>query len=151
MRYKSLSLAIVGLTALLTWAAVELVPEMLFFPVVEYTMPGDIHFAMFKGGELDRSSCEQTANDIGKSVRAQCRDCSPVERCLRGLSAERKTLLSREPLALPSVRTPGNGVTMTISTGDAQMALSICRLIEQQSASQPAEKRARCWPAYSAR
>jgi hypothetical protein len=149
--YKSLSVVVLGVTGLLTWGAIELMPETLFFPVVEYSVPGDIHFTMLKAGELDRTSCDQAARQLSASVKTHCPQCNYVERCFRGLSSDRRQILSRDALATPSVRTPGSGITMTISAADPELALNVCRLIEQQSASQPLDKRARCYPAFAGR
>ncbi len=143
--YKTLAALLLGAAALLSWAAIEFVPQTLYFPEVEYSMPGELHFAMLKTGEPDAASCRQTAAQLAQSVRSLCPACRYLERCTRGLSREARRILSREPLDVPSVRTPGNGVTMTISARDPGLASSVCQLIEQQSASQPAEKRARCY------
>ena len=48
--YKGLPLLIVGLTALLTAAAIEFLPETLYFPVVEYAVTADIQVALLKDG-----------------------------------------------------------------------------------------------------
>jgi hypothetical protein len=45
----------------------------------------------------------------------------------------------------------GGKLTMTLSTGDPQVALGVCRQTEQQSASLPVEQRLRCSPAMVAR
>ncbi len=142
--YPIVAALLLGAAALLSWAAIEFVPETLYFPAVEYAMPGDLRFTMLKPGEPDLDSCQQTTSQLAKSVRAQCPDCSYVEHCTHGLSPEARRILSREPLETASVRTPGN-VTMTISAPDAALASSVCQLIEKQSAAQPAEKRARCF------
>lgn len=149
--YKTLAALVLGTAALLSWAAIEFVPETLYFPEVEYSMPGELHFAMLKTGEPDLDRCRQTARQLAGSVHSLCPACQYADRCTRGLSREARRILSREPLDTPSVRTPGNGVTMTISAADPALASSICRLIEQQSAAQPAEKRARCYAAFAQR
>ena len=149
--YKTLADLLLGVALALSWAAIAWVPETLYFPAVEYSMPGDLHFAMLKTGEPDPESCRQTASQLAASVRKLCPACQYVERCTRGLSREARKILSREPLQTASVRTPGNGLTMTISSADPGLAPSVCRLIEEQSGSQPAEKRARCYLASEKR
>lgn len=151
MRYKGLPLLILGLTLLLTAAAIEFLPETLYFPVVEYSMPENIQVALFKSGELDKSSCEQGASRVANAIRASCPGCKVVDRCLRGLDAERRKILSQEPLSTPSVRQQGGKLTMTFATGDLQLALAVCRQTEQQTASQPVGQRLRCFPALVAR
>lgn len=147
MHYKGLPILILGLTAALTAAAIEFLPETLYFPVVEYTTPENIQIALFKNGELDQSSCAQTAGKVAIAIRASCPACKVVERCFRGLDAERRKILSREPLSTPSVRQQGGKLTMTLATEDPQLALGVCRQTERQTASQPVDQRLRCFAA----
>ena len=144
MLYRVLPIVILGLTAALTTAAIEFLPETLFFPVVEYSSAENIRITMHKTGELDRGACEQSIALMAQAIHAQCPVCKVVERCLRGLSADHKQVLSREPLALPSVRLPGGVLTMTIATNDPGLSLGVCRQIEAQSALQPVDKRFTC-------
>jgi hypothetical protein len=149
--YKALPILILGLTMLLAAAAIEFLPETLYFPVVEYSTPENIQIALLKNGELDRSSCEQGASRVAKAIRASCPACKVVERCVRGLDAERRKILSQEPLSTPSVRQQGGKLTMTLATAVPQLALAVCRQTEQQSASQPVDQRLRCFPALAPR
>jgi hypothetical protein len=149
--YKGLPILILGLTMLMTAAAIELLPETLFFPVVEYTTPENIRIALHKNGELDRSSCEQGASKLANATRAGCPVCKVVERCVRGLDDWRRKILSRDPLVTPSLRLPGGKLTMTLASEDPQLALTVCRQAEQQTASQPANQRLRCFPALAPR
>lgn len=151
MWYKALPVLILALAVALTAAAIEFLPETLYFPVVEYAAPENIHVALFKHGELEQSSCEQDANRVASTIRARCPACRVVGRCLRGLDAERRKILSREPLALPSARKAGGTLTMTFSSPDAQLALTVCRQTEQQTAAQPVDQRLRCFPAQAPR
>ena len=151
MPYKGLPILIVGLTILLTAAAVEFLPETLFFPVVEYSAPGNIRIALHTNGELDRSSCERGTRKVANAIRTNCPSCNVVERCFRGLDAERRKILARDPLAAPSARLPGGKLTMTIWAADAQLALDVCRQTEQQTAPQPLDRRLRCFPALAVR
>ena len=151
VRYKILPVLILSLTAALTWAAIEILPESLQFPVVEYSISDEIQIKIFKNGESDLSSCRDSAAKTAASVRTGCPTCRVVERCFRGLDAERKKILARDPLATPSARTPGGSLTMTISATDPQMALSVCRQIEQQTALQTVYFRLQCSPALATR
>ncbi len=151
MLYRVLPILILGLTAALTAAAIEFLPETLYFPVVEYATAENIQIALFKNGEFDQSSCEQSTGKLALAIRASCPTCKVVERCFRGLDAERRKIVSREPLSTPSVRMPGGKLTMTVSTGDQQLALGVCRQIERQSASRRVDQRLRCFPALAAR
>jgi hypothetical protein len=149
--YKGLPILVVGLTMLLTAAAIRLLPETLFFPVVEYSSPENIRIALFSNGELDRSSCEQGVRRVADAVRANCPNCKVVEHCFRGLDAERRKILSQEPLSTPSARVQGGKLTMTITAENAQLALDVCRQTEQQTASLPVDRRLRCSPALTVR
>jgi len=151
MLYKSLPVLILGLTLMLTAAAIEFLPETLYFPVVEYSTPENIRFAALKNGELDKSACEHGAGQMAQAVRKNCPACKVVESCFRGLDAERRKILSREPLEMPSARLPGGKLTMTVSAADPQLALAVCRQTEAQTASQPADQRLRCFPALAPR
>lgn len=147
MLYRVLPILVLGLTAALTAAAIEFLPETLYFPVVEYTTPENIQIAFFKNGELGQSSCQQAAGKVAIAIRANCPACKVVERCFRGLDAERRKILSREPLSTPSVRQQGGKLTMTLVTEDPQLALGVCWQTERQTASQPVDQRLRCFPA----
>jgi hypothetical protein len=145
--YKGLPILILGLIALLTAAAIEFLPETLYFPVVEYSMPDNMQVALLKNGELDRSSCEQGARKVANAIRASCPACSVVERCFRGLDAERRRILAQEPLSTPSLRQQGGKLTMTLASDDPQVAQAVCRQTEAQNTSQPVDQRLYCFPA----
>ncbi len=151
MAKKSLPIVIVVLTMILIVAAIEFLPATLYFPVVEYSTPGDIRFVLLKSGEPDKASCRKSISQVAGAVRASCADCSYVERCVQGLDDERRKILSREPLATPSLRTQDGRVTMTVTAADPQLALSVCRLTEEQTASRTADKRLVCYPALASR
>ena len=151
MPYKALPILILGLTVLLTAAAIEFLPQTLYFPVVEYSASENIRISLLKNGELDKSACEQTLSQVAKLIRASCPSCTILEHCFRGLDAERRRILSREPISMPSARIPGGGLTMTFSTQDPQLALELCRQTEQQSATRSVDQRLRCFPASAPR
>jgi len=142
---------VLGLTAALTAAAIEFLPETLYFPVVEYSTPENIQIALYRNGELEQSSCEQVAGRVATAIRAGCPACKVAERCVRGLDAGHRKVLSREPLAAPSVRMPGGKLTMTFSSVEQQLALGVCRQSEKQSALQPVDQRLHCFAALAAR
>ncbi len=95
--------------------------------------------------------CEKNVRAIESAVRAGCADCKPVTRCVRGLDAEQRKILSREPLATPSLRTQDGRLTMTIAAADPEVALSVCRLAAEQTATRTADKRLLCSPALASR
>ena len=151
MWYKALPLLILGLAMALSAAAIEFLPETLYFPVIEYGAPGNIRVALFKNGELDQSSCEQATSRVASAIRAHCPTCQVVGRCFRGLDAQRRKILSQEPLSTPSARIAGGKLTMTFSSRDPQLALAVCRQTERQTAAQPVDRRLRCFPALEPR
>lgn len=151
MSKLSLAVVIVVLTVILVVAAVEFLPGTSYFPVVEYTAPGNIRFVMLKHGEPDESRCEKNVRDIENAVRGSCADCQPVKRCVRGLDAEQRKILSREPLATPSLRTQDGRLTMTVAAADPEVALSVCRLAAEQTATRTVDKRLLCFPALASR
>ena len=151
MWYKALPLLILGLAMALTAAAIEFLPATLYFPVVEYAAPEDLRIAVLRNGELDRTSCEQAARRMENTIRTHCPACRIVGRCFRGLDAERRNILSREPLSTPSARIAGGKLTMTFSSGDPRLALDVCRQLEGQTAAQPVDQRLRCFAALAPR
>jgi hypothetical protein len=148
---KGLLLAAVIVAMMLVLAAIKFLPEASYFPVLEFTTPGNVRFVMLKHGGPDESRCEKNVRDIESAVRALCADCKTVKRCVRGLDGEQQKILSREPLATPSLRTQDGRLTMTVSAADPQLALSVCRLTEEQTATRAIDKRLICFPALAPR
>ena len=144
-------LLILGLTAASTAAATEHSPKTMYFSVIEYSTGEDIRFTLLTSGEPDRSSCERATSQFARVIRASCPQCKVVERCVRGLDAERRKVLSREPLSMPSARLPGGKLTMTFVAADPHLALAACRQIEAQTASLTVDQRLTCYPALAAR
>jgi hypothetical protein len=146
-----LPVLILGLTGLLTAAAIDFLTENFFFQIVAYSTPENMKILLLKNGELELSSCEQGASQVASAIRASCPACKVMERCIRGLDAERRKILSQEPLSTPSLRQQGGKLTMTLATEDPQLALGVCRQTEQQTASQSVDQRLRCFPALAPR
>jgi hypothetical protein len=144
-------LLILGLAMALTAAAIEFLPQTLYFPVIEYTAPGNIRIAVFRNGELERSSCERAESRVAAAIRANCPACRIAQSCFRGLDARRRKILSREPLSTPSARIAGGKLTMTFSSRNPRLALAVCRQIARETAAQPADRRLHCFPALAPR
>jgi hypothetical protein len=70
---------------------------------------------MLKYGGPDIPRCERSVSQVASSVRASCPTCKYVERCVRGPDVEHRKILSREPLATPSLRTQSGKLTVTVS------------------------------------
>lgn len=143
---KVIPFVIVILAAVLGWGAIEFIPGTLFFPVVNYSTPENVRFAVLKTGETTSQRCQQTLKQLSASIRAACPACTSVELCYQGLDGERKTILSREPLGIPSARSAA--ITITVSAPDAAVGQAVCELMEKQSATQPVAARLRCYPAF---
>jgi len=92
---KSLPIVIFGLIVILAVAAIEFLPETLYFPVVEYTTPENVHVVMLKNGEPDKSGCEKSAGKLVSAIRANCPNCKYVGRCSRGWMRRRKRYFPR--------------------------------------------------------
>ena len=148
---KSLPIVIFGVIGLLSAAAIEFLPETLYFPVVEYSTSDNIRVVMLTHGAPDKAGCEQSAGKLAIVIRANCPNCKYAERCSRGLDEAQKKIMSREPLVVPSLRTRGGGLFLTVAAPEPQTALAVCKLMEQQSASLPVEKRLTCFPAMASR
>lgn len=151
MLSKTLPVLILAVTAILSAAAIEYLPETLYYPVVEYSMPGDVQITMLKYGEPDIPRCKRSISQVARSVRASCQDCKYVERCVRGLDGERRKILSHDPLTTASLRTQSGNLTVMVSAKNPDLALSVCRLVAEQTASQTADKKLLCFPALTSR
>jgi UDP-galactose-lipid carrier transferase len=79
-----------------------------------------------------REACEATAESFAAMMVANCPVCRITrQECLRELSTEQSTLFSDASVPYPTARLR-NGV-MTYQGADPQLALTTCRLSEQQS------------------
>ena len=146
MLSKTLLVLVPAVVAALSAAAIEFLPATLYFPVVEYTVPGDVRVAMLRYGEPDMPRCERSMNQLVAGVRASCPACKFVERCVRGLDAGHRKILSREPLTTASLRTQNGNLTLTLSSANAEVALGMCRVAADQSAALPSDQKVLCFP-----
>jgi hypothetical protein len=60
-------------------------------------------------------------------------------------------MLSREPLSTPSLRSRDGRLSMTVSAADPEIALNVCRLAAEQTASRAADKQLLCFAALAPR
>jgi hypothetical protein len=151
MLSKILPVAVLAVTAMLTAAAIEWLPATLYFPVIEYSMPGDIQVAMLKHGEPDVPRCERSISQVAGSLRASCPTCKYVERCIRGLDAEHRKILSRAPLTTASLRTQSGSLIVTVSAKTPDLALAVCRLVATQTAAKTTDEKLLCYPPSTSR
>jgi hypothetical protein len=150
-RSVKLAAGVVGAIAVIVVCAIQFLPATLYFPAVDYSVPGDSRFIMRENGVSEKSRCEQRTEEIARQIRVRCTTCAISQSCSRGLNAEAEQVLSRRPLPGPSVRSESGKLTMTILIDDPQAALAVCRQLQAQTTSQPADAKLRCFPAGVAR
>ncbi len=144
-------LIVVAITAVLTAAAIEFLPQTVFFPLVELSVPGGLQVTYLQPGHTERAECETIVAEIARGFVANCQGCKLVYRCAQGLAADQRRALSHEPIVQHSARTASGALTITFAAADANLALAACRQVEQQSAAQPAIAQLRCFPAGAPR
>lgn len=147
MLRKVIPLLVVVTTAGLTAAAIEFLPQTLFFPVVDFFAPGGMQTTFLQSGQTTARACERRLGETMTSLRAACSACKVVERCARGLSPEQRRVLSHESISQPSARAANASLTVVFRATDPDLAMSVCRQAEATSAPHPAEARLRCFAA----
>ncbi len=151
MPRKIILLAVVAITAGLTAAAIEFLPQTVYFPVLELSAPGGLQVTFLQPGRIERGACEKIVTELERSFGANCPGCKLIHDCARSLSAEQRRALSREPIAQPSARMESGALTITFAAADVNFAMAACRQSEQQSAAQAAGAHLRCFPAGAPR
>lgn len=147
MLRKLTPLLVVATTAGLTAAAIEFVPQTLFFPVVDFFAPGGMQTTFLESGQTTARECEHRLGEVTTSLRMVCSACKIVERCVRGLPAAQRKALSHEAIPQPSARAVDAPLTVVFSAPDPSLAMSACQQTEAMSASRPARSRLRCFAA----
>ena len=143
----ALPVLIVGLTVALSAAAIEWLPQTLYFPTVTYSTPDDLRVTLLQTGRRDGESCRTATAPLARAIRASYSGALVTEECSRGLTDEKRTALSRSPLTVPSARTADGAITTTFASADSMLSLEACRQTERLSAVNPAPRRVRCYPA----
>ena len=144
-----LSLGIVALVALLSLAAVQWLPQSLSYPEVVFGTPGGLVLRFIKAGKSSQAQCEENLAALRDTLAKACDTCVREARCVAGLDAEHRILLSNEPLPTPSARLPDGVVTYTASA--AGLALQTCMQSEQATMGLPEARRAHCFDAGTIR
>ena len=147
MLRKIMPLLVVATTVGLTAAAIQFLPQTLFFPVVDFFAPGGMQTTFLQPGRTRASECEHMLGETAKSLSALCSDCTVVRRCVQGLPAAQRRALTRNPIAQPSARSEDGTLTVVFSALDPNVAIEVCRRSEQMSASYGVESRLRCFAA----
>jgi hypothetical protein len=151
MSRKMMLLLVVAITAALTAAVIEFLPQTVFFPLVQLSAPGGMQMTFLQPGRTERAACDKIADDIVRAFGGKCPDCKIFHDCVRSLTADQRQALSREPIAQPSARMESGAMTITFAAADPNFAMAACRESEKQSAGQAAGAQLRCYPAGAPR
>jgi hypothetical protein len=140
-----ISVFVGGLVIALTFAAVPLLRDTLYYRHVVMKVSDDMRLEFIHFGLVDRRACERDLATALGAIEKNCGTCRILEKeCLKGLSDEQLRLLSGKPVNMPSARLP-DGVVAYIST-NREAALAACKESERQSAQAAPGKRVRCYP-----
>jgi FlaA1/EpsC-like NDP-sugar epimerase len=122
-----------------------------YYPFIKIRAPDAVEIDFLFVGSRQRADCETIAGTVVNSILSVCPTCSIQTRiCLDKLSPEQKSILSSEPLAIPSARMVNGSVT-TYRSFNASAALSACKESERQSALRGNTGRVLCYPPLVAR
>ena len=145
MRFKPLSLALLGLIVTLVAAAAYLLRDSaLYYPYVVVEVPESLQLTFLLKGRARESECESATATISNLLQTGCPTCrTKVRQCLGALTREQGRLAGDEALDTPSIRLP-DGV-VTYRSPDGKFALAACMESEKQSIS--TSSRLHCSPA----
>ena len=147
---KIVTLAVIFLTAALTFGAVPLLRGTLHYPVLTMTVGDVLHLGFVRYGAIASTACEARLASLADTLRKNCPACRITQRrCVTDLSPELLRALSTEPLDTPSARLPDGVVTYASATPG--LALGSCQESERQSARATAGQRVRCFAAGTQR
>lgn len=147
---KIITLAVIFLTAALTFGAVPLLRGTLHYPTLTMTVGGELHLGFVKYGVIAGTACETRLAGLADTLQKNCPTCRITQRsCVTDLSPDLLRTLSTEPLETPSARLP-DGV-VSYASAIPGLALSSCRESERQSARATAQQRVRCFAAGTQR
>lgn len=145
MLRKLMPLLVVVVTAGLTVVAIEVLPQTLFFPVVDLFAATGVQSTFVQPGQTTAESCERTLSETTRSVRAGCNTCEIIKRCLHGLPPALRRALSHGPIPEPSARAANDPLTVVFSSPDPRLAMSVCQQAEAKTASNPTASRLVCF------
>jgi hypothetical protein len=145
MLRKLMPLLVVIVTTGLTVAAIELLPQTLFYPVVDLFAATGVQSTFVQPGQTTVEGCERILSETTRSVRAGCSTCKMVERCLHGLPPALRDALSHGSIPQPSARAANDPLTVVFSAADPSLAMSVCQQAEAKTASNPTAARLVCF------
>ena len=147
MNRSSLLIAaiVTALTAGLTFAAIPLLRNTLYYPYVVLDVGDVLRMYILNYGHAKKGTCEEKLSKLLGAIGEAGDSRRIVEkRCLEELDPHHLRLFSREPLDAPSARW-SDGV-MSYVSDKADIALLACTESERQTAQAPASKRLHCYP-----
>ena len=150
MNRYAIAVALVTLTLGLTWAAIEFMPLGLHFPVVTFSVPGQLEMTFIAPGDADSKACARKAGEIATPLKTAAPGLPIVANCTAGLTADIRKFLSRAPIDAPSVRM-ADGTVVVYRAGASDLALAACKQSEAATSTQPEAKRVVCRLAGSPR
>jgi hypothetical protein len=148
---KFAPLIVLAATAALTAAGFMLLPQTLYLPAIELSMPGGIEMRFYARARTDEASCRAELSRMKSSIPSNCQQCKTAEHCYHGLEDERRRILADVPIDIASARREDGALTTTFSAPDANVALAICMKTEEASKSSQSGKRLKCFPAGATR
>jgi hypothetical protein len=149
---RILLLAVIfALTVGLTAAAIEWLPQTLYFPRATLQAGAGLEIVFAERGKRDRGKCEKEAGRLAGLLRANCPACGITAACTSGLDASHRALLSRAPLPVPSARRADQALTIMFRAPDVALAAEACRQSAAAAAKLAERQRLTCYPAGAAR
>jgi hypothetical protein len=76
MLRRVLPLLVIAITVGLTAAAIQFLPETLYFPVAELSSPTGRQVTILDAGRTERVACERVLVELAKTFSAACGDCT---------------------------------------------------------------------------
>jgi len=116
--------------------AAYLLRGRVYYPHVVVEAEQKVKLEFLQHGLQKGEDCQAAVATVAQAIRVSCPSCRiALQECSSELAPALETLLSEEPLALPSSRLP-RGI-VTYQSDDGALALAACREAERVSSSSP--------------
>jgi UDP-GlcNAc:undecaprenyl-phosphate/decaprenyl-phosphate GlcNAc-1-phosphate transferase len=131
MRMKKFSPYVIATLLLaLIFSAAQRGGGPVHYPNVVVEAQDNLKLEFLQHGRSRSDDCQSAAATIADAIRATCPACRiAAQRCLADLAPEKETLLSEEPVAIPTSRLP-DGV-VAYSSANQALALAACKEAEK--------------------
>jgi len=110
--------------AVLTWACLEWLPALGYYPRASVHPTSDITLELFLVGHMDERACQRQIDSMRPSIQQSCPACRVELACNRGLAVKHRQALSGLTLDGVSLRIVGG--VLLVSAGDTDVAFQIC-------------------------